>query len=525
MDILIKNVRVVDGTGAPSYMADVAVTDGKISAIGSIDGPAGTVIDGAGRVLMPGIIEPHSHADVGIFEPEWSHQRIVQGITTEITGHCGPTPAPNCPEHMDLLRHIYYELTGAGRPFDWPFHDFAGWLDTVSKQKLSANYGFLVGHSTIRCCVMGNKTTKATEQDIRAMQELLDQALSQGAMGLGFGLSYFPGAYSDTHELTELAKVVKAHDGIIAAHRRDEGETDYESIEEMIQIARETGVRMNLSHVKVTGRPNWGKGKQILELIQRGFDEGLDLSMDAYPYTAGYTQLYKIFPISLWGEGPENMYRQLKDPAIRAHLIEAVSNGTEGMTKMADAKGGPAGIQVIQCPDPAYDMKTLAQISQETGLDPVECAMQVIEKCGDGVQMFCFIQDEDELDDIMLFPHTMVISDGAPAVGHKHPRYMGAFSKFLERYVKQQKKLTLEQAVTRMTSMPAQRYRLDGRGVIKVGNVADLIVLDWDNFEDNCTYEHPMGPSKGIDYVLLGGVIAAEKGKYTGNGQGQVFRA
>ncbi len=523
MDLLIKNANIVDGTGAPAYQADIAITRDTISEIGHIAASCDHIIDAFGRVVMPGIIDPHTHADIGIFDPEWNHQRIVQGITTEITGHCGPSPAPNCPEHVDLQRHVYYELTGGGRPFDWPFRDFSGWLETVGKQKLSANYGFLVGHSSLRICVMGEKTCKATYDDIQAMKELLDQALSQGAMGMSLGLSYFPGAYADTEELIELAKVVKKHDGIIAAHRRDEGDRAYESIEEMLHIARVTGVRMNLAHVKVTGSSNWGKGKDLLELIQNGFDEGLDLSMDAYPWTAGYTQLYKIFPISLWGEGPENMYRQLKDPAIRQRMIDAVHSGTGAMVNLADAKGGPAGILVIQCPDPAYDMKTLAKISQETGQDPVECALQIIEKCGDSVQMFCSVQDEDELDEIMLFPKTMVISDGAPASGHNHPRYMGTFALYLERYVKEQKKLTLEQAVHRMTSMPAQRYRFLDRGVVKVGNKADLIVLDWKNFKCNCTYEHPNGPSQGISYVLLNGKIAAKNGIYTGDGQGEIL--
>ena len=522
MDILIKNAKVVDGTGVPAYAADIAVTGGRISQIGQITETCGQVIDAAGRVVMPGIIDPHSHADVGIFDPEWSHQRIVQGITTELTGHCGPSPAPNCPEHMDLLRRIYFELTGAGRPFDWPFQDFDGWLKAVEKQKLSANYGFLVGHSTLRVCVMGEKTSKATTGEIRAMQELLDRALNQGAMGLSFGLSYFPGAYADTEELTELARVVKKHDGIIASHRRDEGDRDYESIAEMIQIARETGVRMNLSHVKVTGSANWGKGSGILRLIQEGFDEGLDLSIDAYPYTAGYTQLFKIFPIEVWGNGMESMYVRFSDPAFRQRLIEDTLTGRSGM--MATAKGGAAGIQVIQCADAAYDMKTLAQISEEMGQNPVECAIRIIEQCGDGVQMFCFLQDEGELDQIMLYPHTRVISDGAPAGGHKHPRYMGTFSLFLERFVKQQKKLTLEEAVKRMTVMPAQRYRLRDRGMLREGGRADLVVLDWENFQCNCSYEAPMGPSKGISYVLLNGKIAAKDGVYTGEGQGEVLR-
>lgn len=522
MDILIKNARIIDGTGAPAYTADIGIKDGRITCIGRLNGPCAEEIDAAGRFVTPGFIDAHSHADVGIFDPVWSHQRIVQGITTELTGHCGPSPAPNCPEQMELLRRIYFELTGTGKSFDWPFEDFSGWLEEVERQPLSANYGFFVGHGTIRACVMGGKREPASDLEIRSMQRLLAAALEQGAMGLGLGLSMFPGAYADTRELIALAKVVKAYDGIIASHRRDEGKTAYESVEEMIEIARATGVRMNISHVKVTGTQNWGKGKAILNLIQRGLDEGLDLSLDAYPYLAGYTQLFQIFPISVWGEGPSAMLAQFRQPERRREIVQNMLDGTFDGIVCAD--GGAAGIQIIQCPDPRFDKKTLAQISQEIGENPAECAIRMIEQFGAGLMMFYFLQKREELNEILRFPPTMVISDGTPSSGHGHPRYMGAFGEALETLAKGAEPMPLEAVIPKMTSMPARRYRLKDRGEIAVGKIADLVVLDWDHFHNNCTYEAPEGPSKGIDYVLLNGVVAARNGIYSGNGRGQVLR-
>ena len=245
--------------------------------------------------------------------------------------------------------------------------------------------------------------------------------------------------------------------------------------------------------------------------------------MDAYPYIAGYTQLFQIFPISVWGEGPAAMEKQFSDPVCRREIIEKMLDGTFGGLKAAN--GGAAGIQIIQCPDKQYDMKTLAQISQETGADPVECAIRLIEKFGaSSTMMFYFLQNTEELNEILLFPHTIIMSDGAPTDGHSHPRYMGAFSQILEMFVQKGHQLTLEQAVKKMTYMPAQRYRLVDRGQVKVGNKADLIVLDWEHFQNNCTYEHPMGPSAGFSYVLLNGKIAAKDGIYTGDGQGEVLR-
>ena len=522
MDYLIKNARVVDGTGVPAYTADVAITGDIISKIGTIDEYCPHTIDAAGYVLMPGIIDPHSHADAGIFNPDWSHQRIVQGITTEITGHCGPSPAPNCPENMELLRRIYFDLTNTGVPFDWPFHDFDGWLKTVEQQNLSANYGFFVGHGTLRACVMGGKTEKASPADIQTMQKLLDESLSQGALGLALGLSMFPGSYADTYELIELAKVVKKHDAIIVAHRRDEGNRAYEAIDEMLTVARATGVRMNIAHIKVTGSSNWGKGKALLELIDAGLKEGLDLSLDAYPYIAGYTQLFQIFPINVWGVGGEQMLKNFSDPAYRAGVIEKMNSGIYDGLKAAN--GGASGVQIIQCPDPAFDQKTLLEISKMLDVDPVEAAIQMMERFGSNVMMFYFLQNMDELKSLLLYPYTMIMSDGAPTSAHNHPRWMGAFGEILEMFVQKDHQMTLEAAVRKMTSMPAERYRLTGRGIIREGNKADLIILDWDHFQNNCTYEHPAGPSKGIHYVFLNGKIAAIDGIYTGNGRGVVFR-
>lgn len=522
MDILIKNANIVDGTGTQPYRANIAVTGDTITQISTTDEPCcATVIDAAGKYVLPGFIDSHSHADVGIFDPIWSHQRIVQGITTEIAGHCGPSPAPNRPEHLELLRRIYFDLTNTGKTFSWDFQDFDGWLRQVESQKLSANYGFMVGHGTLRICAADGRPGKVTVAELSKMQELLDQSLSQGALGLGLGLSMFPGNYADTTELIALAEVVKAHDGIIASHRRGEGDNAVEAVEEMLEVARATGVRMNISHVKATGSANWGKGRKILELIRSGMEEGLDLSLDAYPYTAGYAQLFQFFPVDVWGEGEAVMRRQFQDPIRRQDIKDKLADGTyEGLKEL---NGGPDGLQIIQCPDPAYDGKTLDQIRKIMGVDAPEAAIRMVEKFGTGPMAFYYLQDIEELKDILRFPHTMIISDGTPSSGHNHPRYMGAFSEFLEMFV-QNGEMTLEQAVPRMTSMPAARYRLHDRGVVQVGCKADLIVLDWDHFEKNCTYNYPGGPSAGFDYVLLGGKIASRNGAYTGEGQGVLFR-
>ena len=519
--ILIKNAKIVDGTGSDMFLADLLIEGDTIKEIGKITCVSGDVIDAAGRLLIPGFIDPHSHVDVGIFNREWCHQRITQGITTDIIGLCGPTPAPNCEKYNDILRRIYFELTGTGKDFPWTWQDMKGWIDAVGSENPTSNIAFLVGHSTIRVCVLGGEKRKADSNEIKKMQEILDSALRQGASGLSLGLSYFPGAYADTEEIIALAEIVKKHNGLISAHRRDEADKAYESVEEMIEVARATGVRMNLSHVKVMGKKNWGSSGKILKLIDKSKNEGLQITLDAYPYSAGYIQLFAIMPFWVWSGGPQEMLKIFTDPVKRKLIKKELSDGTaDGISK---ASGGSSGIRIIQCPDSSYDMKTLKEISDETGMAPAECAIKVIEECGPGVMIFYLLQDQAELDSIITWQSTVICSDGTPSSGHGHPRYIGTFNHVLDYYVKTKGKITLQEAVHKMTGKTAEYYNIPDRGIIKEGNKADLVIIDWDRFEDLCTYDRPLAGAKGIDYVILNGEIAAENGVYTGSGRGCIL--
>ncbi len=523
MRYIIKDSRIIDGSGKPAYKADLVIEDDRILKIGETEGLSGELIDAEGLTVCPGFIDTHSHTEVAAFEPSLAHQRIVQGVTTEIVGHCGPTPAPCHKDRLPLLRRIYFDLTGLGAEFDWTWSDFAGWLDALEKTRPSTNYACMVGHGTIRACVMGEEAGTATDAQIKEMCALLDQALSQGAIGLGMGIQFFPGAGADKREMTALAKVVKSHDAIIAVHRRNEDVRAVESIDEMLEIAEITGVKMNLSHVKVMGKDNWGKSRTIFEHIERSRAKGAHVYLDAYPWTGGFTQLYKMLDPAIWKDGPEAMKRLLSDPAKRKEIVRQTQEGLSGTMMTAD--GGADGIKVIQIPDPAYDKKSLGQISRETGIEPAEIAIRLIERFGNDISMFPFYQKQEELDEIMMYPDTLVMSDAVPSFTYPHPRHMGTFSLYLDRYVKQLKRLSLEQAIERVTSRPAALYGLGKRGLIREGMKADLVLFDWENFRNTTDYEHPLAVTEAIKLVFLGGEIAARNGVYTGNGRGEIIRA
>jgi len=522
MDTVIRGATIVDGTGKKAFLADVGIVGKKIARVGKIEEKGAREISANGKLLIPGFVDPHSHVDAGVFTECFARNRIVQGITSDFVGHCGATPAPFCAERGDVLQRIYYDLTGLTKRFEWKWTDVDSYIKAIEATKPSSNIATLVGHGTLRAYVMGEEPRKATERELDAMCELLDACLCQGAMGLGLGLNNMPGLYSDTDELIALAKVCKKHDAIVVAHRRSESGTAVEAVEEMIRVTEATGVRMNIAHVKVMGRDNWGKAKTILALIDDAAARGLDVTFDVYPYIYSFGQLGMIFPRWLFTPGWAKMKETISDKAFRRKLIDDMQNGREDCF-YTDA-GGADGVQVVQCDDPRYNGKTLREIGEIIGEDPLECALRLIEKSDYTVMGFFAFQNEAEMDSIVLHKNAMILSDGVPSYGHNHPRYMGAFAHYLEHYVKETGALTLEEAVRRVTSMPARRYRFNGRGVVEEGAFADLALLDWEKFHDNCTYADPIRKADGVEAVFLNGTLAAERGRYLGQGVGEVLR-
>lgn len=522
MDLIIKNAYIVDGTGAPGYHGDIGISGDTIEAIGQLEAGNVPQLDAAGRLVIPGIFDAHSHDELGIFRPDVAHSRIVQGITFNIVGQCGASPTPVCMERRDDLRNLYFEHSGGVR-YDWNWTETHEYIDAVNAQKPSYNMLYLVGHNTLRMYVMGVEDRKPTEAELEAMKGLLERSLQEGAAGLSLCLNNVPGKFSDVDEIAALAEVVKKYDGVICAHRRGEASNAEEAIEEMIEVTRRTGVRMVCSHVKIIGFANKGKAVKVLRMIEQARAEGLDIRFDAYPYIEGFVQLFQIFPRWFWGMGADKVMENVADPETCDKVVKEMQDDPYHDCYYC-ASAGAKGIRVKQCPDPKFDNKTLQQISEETGEDPIRMALHIIRTYGPKVMMLCDLQDREENILIETHPKCSVSSDGAPNQLKSHPRYLGSFAKILDYYVKQTGLLTLETAVHKMTGLTAECYKIKDRGVLRAGNKADLVIIDWENFQDGTTFDNPSGLATGINYVFLNGKIAARDGVYTGEGVGGIIR-
>jgi len=525
-DLLFRAVRIIDGTGRAAFTGDVAVKDGRIVKVGRLPAQESAVreIEAAGLTLIPGMIDCHSHYDTVMFLPEYKRGRLRQGITTNIVGYCGPTPAPYDGEKSDLLHSMYYSLTDTGLTFPWTWKTMEEYFAALESSGMGSNVASFVGHGTLRTLAMGHENRAPSQKELDTMKGLLADSLDAGAMGLALGLSYVPGIYSDTRELEALAKVVEEKGAMVAAHRRDEGNAAVEAVEEVLEVARHTGVRMHICHLKAMGRRNWGKTIPILEQIDDMRRRGNDIRFDVYPYVAGFINLHYIFPGWVQSGSKEDLLKRLDDPGTRSRIVDECHD-PDKMARSLYTYATAEGITICACGEPSYLYRTLADIAQERGEDPIVCAIELIRQSDDKTVMICRVQSEEELSSIIRHPLSMICSDGAPTRdGKQHPRYMGAFVRVLDHYTKQTGLLTPEQAVRKMTGAPAEYFSLKGRGLIQEGCWADLVLLDWAALRDNAAYQTPCAGADGIRMTVLNGEIVAENGGETGVCSGRMLR-
>lgn len=525
-DLVIRKPLILDGTGTPGYQADIGIENGKITKIGMIPENAESQekIDAKGLLLIPGFIDAHSHFETAVFDNRFKFGRIAQGITSDIVGNCGPTPAPYDPIWESMLKNMYYSLTGTGLMFPWDWKTMGGYLDAIETTGSPSNIASLVGHGTLRTLAAGHADRPLTREELDKVKNILEQSLEEGAAGLGLGLSYIPGIAATKAELIELAKVCREHGAIVAAHRRDEGHMAVEAVDEMLDVALESGVKMQISHLKVTGKKNWGKSTQLFEHIEKARAKGADVMFDVYPYITGYIKLCYILPSWVLTGSENDLLDRLEDPGLVQKIVEEM-NTPEKMLFSLYTNATAEGIVIVACEEKRYLYKTLADIAKEQGKDPIHSAIDLIRHDHNRVMMICYMQNEEELDHIIAHPLSMICSDGAPSVDHsQHPRYKGAFVRILDHYVKEKGILTLEEAVKKMTSIPAERFALKKRGQIKEGYYADMLLLDWEKLRDNATYKNPDRNADGIVYTIVNGTITAAGGKSLGICSGTVLR-
>ena len=518
-DLLIKNAKVVDGTSAPWYIADVAVVAGKIVKIGKITGEAAETVDAEGHVLAPGFIDIHSHSDANVLKYRENESRILQGITTEIGGDCGISPMPIDPEKISLVRNF-----GEIKDFDW--RDAAGFFDRVEKSGISANFGMMVGHGAIRLAAMPFEDRAPTEAELEKMRKLTAESMEQGCFGMSSGLIYPPGSFAQNDELIELAKVVASYGGLYKTHMRWEGDNVIQSVEESVEVAEKTGIAVQVDHHKVTGRKNWQyKSRATIALIARAREMGLDVTADQYPYCASATTMTTQLPRWAHEGGTPELVKRLKDPATRQKIDEYIRENAKKNLRTWDS----LFVSSVKSPENAWVKgKHLQEIAEAQGKDPINAMLDLLTQEEGSVGQISFGMCEEDVEFIMAQPFVMIGSDGgAHPIATKdipHPRAFGTFPRVISKYCRDRKLFSLETAINKMTGMPAARLNLADRGLIKAGMWADLVLFDFDKINDTPTFVKPNVPCEGILRVYVNGVLTAQNGTHTGAVSGKVLR-
>ncbi len=525
-DLVLTNAKIVDGTGNPWFRADVGIRDGRIAHIGRIDPAAGEhSADLGGKVLAPGFIDGHCHADFAVFgDPVIPHQ-LRQGVTTTVIGNCGISAAPVSAEYLGLLQR-YVAFTTAGVSLDWVWTSFDSYLHRLEALPLAINVAAYVGHGTVRLAVMGMEGRTPTAAELTAMEELTAEAMAAGAVGLSSGLIYPPGVYSETEEVVALARVVSEWGGVYASHMRSEASEVLKSVEETIRVAREAGIPAIISHHKVSGRPNWGRSSDTLRRIEAARAEGLDIVFDQYPYIAGNTTLSAILPPWAQIGGVEQVLANLRDPAKRARIGDEIENHRGGWESMVPNCGWD-GIVVLYAPQrPEIAGLSISEIAARQGKSPLDAALDTILEQEGVASALYFTMDEADVQAILRHRAGMVGSDGIPMpTGMKaHPRLHGTFPRVLGHYGRDLGLLTLEEAVRKMTSFPARCFGMARKGLVAVGMDADLVVFDPAAIKDEATFADSARPPRGIEAVYVGGRLALAEGAFTGVRAGRVLR-
>ena len=513
-DLLIKGGTVVDGTGQPGTAADVGVSGGRIAALApALEGDAAVDIDASGRIVAPGFIDAHTHSDFTLLSVPGADSKVRQGITTEVVGNCGFSPAPVAPETLDLLKE-YVGFLNSDLPWNW--RRLGEYYQRVSEQGCAMNLVPLVGHGAIRIAVMGFAERVPSASELIHMQRLVGEAMEDGAFGLSSGLIYTPGCYGDTAELVALARVAQQAGGLYATHMRGEGGTLEEAISEALAIGEQAGIRVQISHLKASGRENWGKMERALGMIETARDRGIEVTADIYPYIAGSTTMTSLFPAWTLEGGMDRFLVRIADPDTRRRIVDEVQGGGEGWSRATGSLGWD-DILVASCQqEKQFEGCTVAQIADAMGREPSEAMMDFLLAEQGRVAVVLFMMSEENVACGIAHPLLMIGSDSlalaAGQGGKPHPRTYGTFPRVLGKYVREERLLGLEEGVRKMTSMAADTFGLSDRGVLAEGKAADIAIFDAETVADCATFEEPHQYSTGIDYVIVNGQVVVEHG-------------
>ncbi|MBI4208246.1 MAG: D-aminoacylase [Deltaproteobacteria bacterium] len=524
LDLLIEEAEIFDGTGKPSFTGSVAVHKDRMEAVGKVENSkARRVIDGRGLILAPGFIDVHSHSDYHLCIWPRADSKVRQGVTTEIGGNCGYAAAPildSLAREREKSFKKYYGLS-------LPWLSVSEYFHKLESQKISVNFGLLVGHNTLRASVMNGDNRPPNEAELQKMQQLLKQGMEEGALGLSTGLIYSPACFSTSEEMVALAKVLRPYRSLMAFHMRSEGKKVVEAVAEAIEIGRKAQIGIQISHLKTSGPQNWSKIDPVFDLIEEARNQGHDVQADRYPYTASYTGLSAVFPEWVLEGTKTEMLTRLRDSMVRKRIEREV---------------------LLDHPEPDYwdririaqsfnpknkDLEglTLRECAQRRNQEVFEAIYSILEEEEAQTTAIYFTMSEENFCRIISKDYCFVASDAALRAtegplfeGKPHPRAYGTFPRMLSEYVRKKKVVDWSQAIQKMTGGPARRFHLKNRGVIQKGAYADLVLIDPSKVEDKATYIQPHQYPVGIPYVIVNGVVTIDQNEHTSAMAGHVLR-
>ena len=527
-DLVIANAQIVDGTGAPARRGLVAISQGRIVSVGDAAATGARTIDARGRVLAPGFIDMHSHSDMPLVTDGNAQSKIRQGVTTEVIGE-SDSVAPR--------------RAGDGESGAASWTDFNGYFGVLERNGIAVNLLSYIGLGTVRELVVGSENRSATAADVKAMQAMVAAAMKQGVFGVSTGLIYPPNAFSSLEELVALSSIAAQAGGLYASHLRYDGDRLREGIEEILAIGERAKLPVHIFHLKVTGANNFGRMKEVIALVEAAQKRGVRVSADQYPYVASSTSLTATIPDWVEEGGTAKLIERLKDPATRVKVRREMEDPNPTWENRYHSAGTWQNIQLAAIgrtrgsadsktsPNRKYEGMRIAEAAKLAGKDPFDFVFDLLVEERGSVGCVYFIISEDDLALALKQPWVAIGSDGAALAtegplrsGVPHPRNFGTFPRVLGRYVRDLKAVSLEDAIRKMTSLPASILRISDRGTIAVGKAADLVLFDPARVADRATFENPFQYPVGIDTVVVNGRVVLDEGTHTGQRPGRVLR-
>lgn len=537
LDLLIRNALIADGNGSPLYKGEIAVKDGKIYDIApSIFEDAAEVFDANGHVVSPGFIDAHGHSDFTLFVNNRGESKVRQGITTEVTGNCGFTAGPISKEHEDDLVHYLANtivLSDEQRK-EWKWKSQDEFLRYSAKDGLSFNIVPLVGHGMIHVGVMGFDDRMPTSEELKKMKELLKNELDAGFFGMSMAFEYEPGNYMRTEEAVEMCKLLREYGCIYTIHMKNEGMDLIPCVKHAIEIARLSGCRVEISHLKARYIANWGKTKEAIELIENARKEGVDVGFDVYPYAAYGSGLIDLIPPWVKKDGPRIMCERLNDKELRKQALYDMEHGLPGWDSIMKGEGWDECVQIAKLKtdkNRQCEGMLISQIAKMRGCTSYEAVVDLMVEEDASIKCIWFAMNEDELISIMKHPDSLFGTDGRACAtygelseGAVHPRYYGTYPRIMGHYVREKGILSLEEAIRKATSAVAKHFGIEKRGEIKKGYYADLVIFDPETIAETNSFAAPHSYPAGIDAVIVNGKIVIKHGEHTDTLPGEILR-